>query len=581
MSKKQTFKSLGALKADYDVVVVGAGAAGLASALFAALKGARTLLVEREQVIGGTTAYSGGTAWIPCTHHSQGDTIADARTFLQEVVGNGFRADVIDGFLESGPVALRTLEDKSEVKFRPYATHPDYEQEASGAVLRGRALMPEPFDAGKLGSALSFVRKPIPEMTIFGGLMLDANDIKHFLNAFKNVGSFSHSARRMTRHWKDLAVRGRSTHMTNGNALVGRFIASLQSHANVDIVLGTRPLDLHALESGGWTLELSDGNGTRSVTAKNALVMAGGGFTRNPEMRAKLLPEAEIHSPSAPGATGEMQNLALKAGAHLGDTDRENAFWAPVSIRRRKDGSQAVYPHFLLDRSKPRSLCVDQTGRRFVNEATSYHRFARAMLSRAEAAVPAYFIMDAVAIRKYGMGVIKPGTGNLQPYIDDGYLVKADSIEALAGKLGVDAHALADTIERMNEYASTGIDEEFGKGSTAYHRHNGDASVGPNPCLGPIEAAPFYAIRLYPGDIGASTGIVTDAWARVIDGAGRPIPGLFACGNEADSMMAGTYPGPGITIGPAIVFAYRAIECALGADGQSLQHEQSGAQAGV
>ena len=226
-----------------------------------------------------------------------------------------------------------------------------------------------------------------------------------------------------------------------------------------------------------------------------------------------------------------------------------------------------MFPHFVLDRSKPGTVCVDQRGRRFVNESTSYHLFAKAMFDADQVApcIPCFIVTDAVGLKKYGLGLVRMGARNIGAFLKDGYLVEGRTLEELAGKLGIDAAELGRTVAAMNDYAKTGVDPEFGRGESAYHCNNGDPNAGlPNPTLGPIKTAPFYAVRLYPGDIGAATGLVIDEWARVLDGENKPIGRLYACGNEANSVMGGTYPGPGVTLGPAIAFAYRAARHALG-----------------
>ena len=261
---------------------------------------------------------------------------------------------------------------------------------------------------------------------------------------------------------------------------------------------------------------------------------------------------SEAWSSVAEGSTGDAQDRAIEIGARISDRDLSAAFWAPASIRRRADGSNAVFPHFVLDRGKPGTLVVDNTGRRFVNEAISYHQFALEMLANARSAIPAYLIADAVALRKYGLGMVRPGGWGTNAAVADGYLTAGDSIEQLAQRLNIDPANLRATVDRMNDYARTGRDVEFGRGSTIYQNHNGDASAGgANPNLGPIATAPFYALRLYPSDIGTSAGLVTDDTARVLDAGDRPIPRLYACGNDMQSIMGGTYPGPGITLGPA------------------------------
>jgi succinate dehydrogenase/fumarate reductase flavoprotein subunit len=236
-----------------------------------------------------------------------------------------------------------------------------------------------------------------------------------------------------------------------------------------------------------------------------------------------------------------------------------HSFWAPVSIRKRADGSQAVFPHFVMDRGKPGMMTVNHAGRRFVNESTSYHLFALAMQEEhaRTPAIPAYMIGDAAALARYGMGMVRPGGKGLEPFIADGYLTRADTLAELATMLDVDPAGLAASVTAMNAYAESGVDSEFQRGTTAYQRHNGDATwPGPNPCLGPIRTGPFYALRLYPGDIGAATGLAGDAHARVLDAQKQPIPGLYAAGADLHSVMGGVYTAPGITLGPGLVFGY-------------------------
>lgn len=217
------------------------------------------------------------------------------------------------------------------------------------------------------------------------------------------------------------------------------------------------------------------------------------------------------------------------------------------------------------DRGKPGTLVVDSNGCRFVNEAISYHQFALEMLAHGSSAIPAFLIADATALRKYGLGMVRPGGWGTRAALADGYLIAADTIEQLAQQLKIDPGNLRETVERMNDHARTGRDPEFGRGSTIYQNHNGDASAGEaNPNLGPIATAPFHALRLYPSDIGTSAGLVTDDMARVLDSNRRPISGLYACGNDMQSIMGGTCPGPGITLGPALAFAFLAASDATG-----------------
>jgi hypothetical protein len=551
----------------YDVVVAGAGAGGLAAALFAALAGGRVLLVEASDHVGGTTAWSAGSVWIPNTHLSPAgsDSPAAARAYLDAVIGNHAPAPMRAAFLASGPAAVARLTRDTAVQLRPYPLHPDYEQTLPGATASGRALAPVPFDGRRLGAALALVRPPIPEFTVLGGMMVDRTDIAHLLGLTRSLGSLRHVAGLLARHAGDRLRGRRASRLVMGNALVGQLLWSLLQR-DVDLVTGAAPVELRGAGDSvdGVVLAAADG-ARRQVAARRAVVLAGGGFSGDASYRARLLPQGgTLPTVTAPGQGGALLDLALAQGARLGSGAADAAYWAPVSRRRRSDGSEAVFPHFVLDRSKPGTLCIDQRGRRFVNEAASYHGFARAMLA-ADAAVPCWLLADARALRAYGLGMVRIGTRRLAPYLADGYLVEGRSLDDLAARLGVPAEALQASVARFNGFAVTGVDPDFGRGSTLNHCVNGDPAVTPNPTLAPLATPPFYAVRLWPGDIGAATGLVTDTEARVLAGD-RPIAGLYAVGNAMQSITGGTYPGPGITLGPALTFAYRAMQHTFGAD---------------
>ena len=555
-------------RARYDLVVIGAGAGGMSAALFAAIRNRKVLLVESTEYVGGTSALSAATIWIPNSHHAaavdQNDSRENASHFLNAAVGNRSPAALREAFLDSGPEAIATLEACSDVKLRPYATHPDYEQQHEGATMRGRALEPVPFDGRLLGRDLQRIRPPIPEFTIFGGMMVGRDDINHLLNVRTSWRSFAHAAKIVARYGVDRLSGPRGSRLVMGNALIGRLLLSLRKHG-ADILTKTTVKDF-VMQNGSVTGVVLASNGvTQRVLASKGVVLAAGGYNRHSTGPNGPPRQGPIHSPSAPGHTGAIQDLAIKLGARLGEGNLDSTYWAPVSIRRRPDGSTAVFPHFTMDRSKPGTVCVDQSGQRFVNESCSYHLFARAMFEhdRTRPCIPCFIITDITGLRKYGLGMVRMGTRNLAPHLADGYLIEGATVAELAGKINVNAAALTRTVANMNAYAKSGIDPEFGRGTTPYHRVNGDASVGPNPTLGPVSTAPFYAVRLYPGDIGAATGLVINEWAQVTKADEEPIAGLYACGNEANSIMGGVYPGPGITIGPAITFAYRAVRHAL------------------
>ena len=560
----------------YDVVVVGAGGAGLAAALFAALDGAKVLLIDSTPYVGGTTAQSAGTTWIPGTHHAAtvnpADTLADAARYLSNAIGAHSPVELRQAFLDNGAAAVQRLEAHTEVKFRPYPKHPDYLSELGGSTLSGRALEPLPFDGRLLGPLLALIRPPIPEFTVLGGMMVDRTDINHLLALSKSWASLRYSLKILARHAADRLRGPRGTRLVMGNALVGRLLYSLSMYDSVTLQLNTSLTAIHHTDTGiegekgekgvqgvqgVKGVSVQQGGQTVRLRATGGVILASGGFNRHADRRKQLLPLASpVWCPGAPGHTGAAQDIARALGAQWGEGHASAAFWAPVSVRRRADGTQAVFPHFVMDRAKPGMLTVNQAGQRFVNESTTYQLFALAMQQQQPPVIPAYLVCDAAALKKYGLGMVRPGGGGLKPFLADGYLTEATSIEALAQKLAIDPAALQSTVQRFNRHCGEGVDPDFHRGETAYQHNIGDANWGgKNPNLGPLTQAPFYAVRLYPGDIGASTGLVTDAGARVLNVQSVPIAGLYAVGNDMNSIMGGIYTAPGITIGPGLVFA--------------------------
>ena len=296
------------------------------------------------------------------------------------------------------------------------------------------------------------------------------------------------------------------------------------------------------------------------VVARRAVVLATGGFGGSVERLNDYVRPPLAHVVAFPGAAGDGMRIARTVGAAVEDDHAEPAFWSPVSATSWLAGGCGAFPHLSLDRAKPGLIAVNAAGRRFVNEALSYHEFVIGM-HRSHAnvpTIPAWLVCDREFICKYGLGRIPPGRRSLRRFISSGYLIEAATFDELAGKIGVDAAGLRHTVAEHNRFAETGDDEEFGKGSTDFDRHNGDPHQRPNPCLGRIAHAPYYAMAVYPSTLGSSVGLRADADGRVLNASGDPIPGLFACGNDMASIMRGHYPGPGITLGPALVFAYRA-----------------------
>jgi succinate dehydrogenase/fumarate reductase flavoprotein subunit len=557
------------------LVVIGSGGAGFSAALNAAIDGARVLLVERMAHVGGTTALSAATTWVPGTRRglevNPDDTPERVATFLNLAVGERSDAKLRQAFIDHGPHAIAKLEAHSALQFQVRMLHPDYLSELEGSVLRGRAIEPQPFDGKLLGPNLPLVRPPIPEFTVLGGMMVDRDDIFHLLRLTETWKSLRYSVRILVRHFLDKLLHPRSTRLVMGNAMIARMLYSYIQRQGL-LVTNTEVTQLLQAEDSvqGVVLQQTwpDGSVTkRTVHSKGGVVMASGGFNRHPTRRSEMLPGAkEAWCPAGPGHTGSAQDLALQAGGHLGTGGLSHAFWAPVSTRQRADGSLAAFPHFVMDRGKPGMITVDSQGQRYLNESTSYHLFGIAMQAHhaTTPSVPSWLVCDAGALKRYGIGMVRPGGKGLAPFLADGYLKQGRTLSELAQQLQVPAEKLQATVTRFNAFADKGVDEDFQRGTTDYQRANGDATWhGPNPCLGALREGPFYAVALYPGDIGAATGLVTDGDARVLNAQGQVIDGLYAVGNDMHSIMGGVYPAPGITIGPGVTFGYLAAQHAV------------------
>jgi succinate dehydrogenase/fumarate reductase flavoprotein subunit len=557
----------------YDVVVIGAGAGGLAAAVVAACEGLKVLVLEKTPYIGGTSAISGGACWLPNNSHSAAvgrpDDAEQVRIYLRQFLGNRYNDGLIDAFLTAAPKVVEYLETRTEVKFQARALSPDYRPDLPGAALGGRVLDPLEYDGRKLGPYLQKLRKPLPEYTAFNGMMVNKLDAAAFLGAHKSVRKFLRSSVLMTRYIKDRITHGRGTRLLLGASLIARLLRSaLDKGVEIRVNAETQQL----LMNNGRVTGLSftcDGK-QEVVRARAGVVLATGGMPGDRALKTHLVPHAEQHL-SVPPATNDGGGLRLAqvAGGHLKSDGVNSYFFAPISTTIRADGSRAIFPHLVLDRQKPGLIAVNTDGNRFTNESSSYHDFVEAM--HRENAVPAYLICDSRFIRKYGLGLVHPGPLPLGGHVRSGYLTKARTIGEMAAKLGVNSSNLERAVSRNNDFAETGEDLDFGRGSTIYNRFLGDDEHKPNPCIGPILRAPFYAVKVYPGDIGSAAGIEINSSAQVVDDNGKAVPGLFASGNDSYSIFAGTYPGAGTTLGPALALGYIAA--------MAMKLEKSGEQA--
>jgi len=550
---------------EVDVLVFGAGMGGMCAALFAALEGLDVLLCEKTDQVGGTTATSAGTVWIPGSNQAARDGVPDkideARRFLAAEIGP--RAEAVrEAFLTAGPAALDYLDARTEVKFRAPPRHPDYHSNQPGRALAGRALAPLPFDGRLLGKDFARVRPPIAPFMVLGGMMVGKDDIPVLLKPFASTKAFVAAMKLLLRHAGDRLRYPRGTRLVMGNALVARLFYSLRNR-NVPIAYGARLVELVKGTDGIEGAVVDIGTSRQTIRARRGVILATGGFAPNETLRAEFMPELAIkHSNAFAGASGDGFTAARAAGAAVDGKHTNPAFYFPSSVHRSAD-SETVYPHIMLDRAKPGLIAVNKDGRRFVNESDSYHDFVEAMFRSNAAApsVPAWLVCDRGFIRDYGIGLVHPGTSNrrIERYIADGYLHRASTLMELAQKIGVDGNNLVRTVFEHNRHAETGTDEAFGKGGTEYNQFNGDPANKPNPCLRPIAEPPFFAVAVYPSTMGTCIGLSTDGDARVLDERGEAITGLYAIGNDMASLFRGVYVGPGITLGPALVFAYRAV----------------------
>ncbi len=544
---------------EVDLLVFGAGVGGMTTALAGAINGLSVLLCEKTEMVGGTTATSGGTAWIPGTHLSEEtgvpDRADDAADFLRHVVGNRGGDALRQAFLASGRDAVADLEAHSDVRFVAAAAHPDY-LDGPGAAYGGRALAPVPFDGRRLGRDFDRVRPPRAVFMGLGGMMVGRAELGVLLKPFASLSNLRTTLGVVLPYVRDRLTRKRGTRLLMGNALVGQLLHSLRRRA-VPIWFESPLSDFIREGDDVVGAVVGTPGGPRRVRARRGVVLATGGIGWNRDLRARLFPSeiADI-SQSPPANTGDGISAAVsRVGAALDDGGDSAGLWMPCSLLRQDDGSTAIWPHILLDRAKPGLIAVGRNGRRFVNEAGSYHDFCMGMI---EAGLSeAWLIVDHRFIRTYGLGLVLPGGRGLERLRRKGYLSRAGSLAELAGIVGIDAGGLAASVAANNRYAVQGVDDEFGRGGSIVNRFNGDADTPGNPCLGPLDHPPFYALRVVPVDLAGSGGLKTTENGEVLSTDGSPVSGLFACGNDAASMFRGTYPGPGTTIGPALVMGWR------------------------
>ncbi|MFT4919825.1 MAG: succinate dehydrogenase/fumarate reductase flavoprotein subunit [Zhongshania aliphaticivorans] len=553
-----------------DVVVVGSGGAGMTAALVAAKCGLEVLLVEKTEFFGGTTALSGGGIWVPCSPHAVAagvaDSVHEAATYVKGVIGESLREDLLDEFLESAPQMVQFLVDNSAVQFSLQNGFADWHPQAKGFKASGRLLSPLSFDGKLLGDWFSRLRPPLTEFNAPGGCMIGIDDMPHISNAGRSLKSFAYVAKLLMRYFVDRIRYPRGTRLTMGNALAGSLLKScvdagveLWSNAAMENIISTDGTGEGPAIQG---LTVNCNGQLIKLRARKAVILATGGFSANAEMRKRYIPFAESHVSLVPdGNTGDGIQQCLDLGAVFDGENISNAGWVVVSVHRAPDGKLRKFPHLFMDRGKPGCIAVNKQGNRFGNESTTnlveaIHRTA---------SVPAYLICDHVFIKKYGLGLVKPGGFGLRKFLAEGYIKSAESLPLLAQQLGIDSGSLVATVTRFNQFAEQGHDQDFLRGGQPADFGFGDMQHKPNPCLGKLDCAPFYAVEVFPGDSTTTVGLRVDSQARVLNKAGKPIKGLHAIGLDMNSLWRGKAPANGANNTLGMTFGYIAAQSVLNA----------------
>ncbi|GAA2143256.1 FAD-dependent oxidoreductase [Arthrobacter humicola] len=552
---------------DCDVLVVGSGAGGLSAAVTAAYHGLKVIVVEKADVCGGATSWSGGWAWTPGNPLAKADGVNEDRelfrTYLRHRLGGNFRDDKVDAFLEAVPHMVGFFHDKTSLQFVPGAKIKDIYGSTPGAGTGHRSVGPKPFNARRIRPELrAKMRHQLYETSFLGMGIMAGPDLTKFLSASQgNVQGLFHAGWRVGLHLLDLLTHRRNMQLVNGTALTGRLMKSADD-LGVDIRVSTPAKRLITDAAGTVTgAVVSSPEGELQINAARGVVLAAGGFPNDVTRRAALFPKTPTgreHWTLAPKeTTGDGITMAQAVGARF-DTDMQSpAAWCPVSLVPYRNGRTGTFPH-IMDRAKPGSIGVRADGRRFVNEANGYYDYVEGMLNATPDGEPveAWQIADAAFVRKFPLGMAKPLPVPLFPYLRSGYLKKGRTIEELAVACGIDPESLAKTVADFNKNARKGLDPDFDRGASEFNRYGGDPKNTPNPSLRPLEKGPFYAVKIVPGSFGTFAGLAADSRARVLDTAGRPIAGLYVAGNDQASVMGGHYPAGGINLGPALTFGY-------------------------
>ena len=541
----------------------------MAAAVRAHDLGLSALLVEKSELYGGNSAMSGGVCWVANNPGMAQEGIADSDEdgfrYLKHITKGEVPDDRLWLYIRESKRVLDYLHERTHVRYVPLAKYTDYYPEAPGGRPGGRSMDPLPFDGAKLREDLIRLRRPHPQSQILGKFGITAKEAQAAIGVgFKTMlfmawQMFLYALRHFKRkRW------GRDTKLCAGNSLMGRLLLSLKER-KVPMWLETSIEDLVFEDRKVIGAVLHRDGQTVRVKANRGVVLAAGGFSRNREMRLQYQrhPITTEWTAGAPSNTGDAIRLGRAAGGALALMDE--AWWTPVCLVPKSPFSWVL----VVEKSLPHGLFLNQDGKRFTNEAAPYIDVVNGMyddVAKTGAAEPRWFhVFDATYRRSSIAGPVAPG--KVMPdkqlphrYRDGNFLYKADTLEELCDRLSIPAATAIASIARFNEYAVRGEDPDYNRGWSAQDRYYGDPNVKPNCSLGPIETGPFYAVQIYPGDLGTKGGLVTDEHSRVLAEDGRPITGLYAAGNSSASVMGRSYPGAGGTIGPALTFGFLAAE---------------------
>jgi 3-oxosteroid 1-dehydrogenase len=561
----------------FDVVVVGSGAAGAMAALRAADHGLSVIIIEKAHKFGGTSATSGGVVWVP--NHQlvpNDDTREKALEYLNSLITVPVQRDRLDAYLENAP-QMAHFTKKLGIPLG-VAAWPDYYPLAPGA--RGdRSLTCDTFDGRELGAYFTLMREQYNRFKVFSRYSMDV--MEFFALSTRAPGWIKTFLKMVYRYWTDRSTRRitkRDRRFTMGAALMG-WLYKCVFERKIELRLDTKLDEIVVSDRKVMGVRVSHFGRSYQINANHGVVLCAGGFEWNQELRDRFFPVPGLtrHSSTPEDANrGEALIAGLKVGATTEHT--ESGWWIPTMHLPMASASNFEEIHqAAFDVGRPHSVCVNRNGVRFVDEACSYDDFGKAMVAdqlKTGANTPCWHVFDATFRTKFTAGGVMPtllmSDEKIPPDWWDHYIFRADTLEALAKKIHVPVDALKQAVANMNGYAKTGVDPEFGRGGNPYDQMFGDANVKPNPCLGPINNPPYYAVAINLGDLGTKGGLKADAQARVLDGSGRPIANLYAAGNNAGSPFGNCYPGAGGTIGPALTFGFVAAnDIAARARGQA------------